>query len=151
MTSNPAQATALAPTSRPDLSTTTRSHALVASFLASQGYTDTLAAFKRDCADQYEVDGDDEPKEELDLREVVEEFLTTRMKSIAIAPAPLDDKLEGMVVKMVLPDRISRTVRLPTNVLSVSPGSLPTRNWDSTAGRFKACVSVCLVHATMSY
>jgi hypothetical protein len=143
MTSNSAEATALAPTSRPDLSTTTRSHALVASFLASQGYTDTLAAFKRECSDQYEVDGEDEPKEVLDLREVVEEFLTTRMKSVAIAPAPLEDKLDTMVVKMALPDRISRTIRLPTNVLSVSPGSLPARNWDPTVGLFKRCVSVC--------
>mgnify|MGYP001588686599 FL=1 len=129
------------PTSRPEQSVVTRSHQLVAGFLASQGYTDTLAAFNREAAAA--LDGVEllTPTEaSTDLRDVVADYLTSRMHALAIPAPPLEDELLRLKLESPLPTKITKVIRDGTNVLTVRRGVLPRRAWEGTSGRFKRYV-----------
>lgn len=142
MAEPPVEPTKATATSRPERSVVTRSHQLVASFLQSQGYLDTLAAFKREAAAAF--DGVELLTDDMitgaDLRDIVADYLTAKMQALAIPPAPLEEELERLEIKSPLPAKITKVIRDGTNVLTVRQGVLPRRNWDSAAGRFNRCV-----------
>lgn len=123
----------------------TQSHNLVARWLRSQGYHDTLAAFKRETLASYsealhlELEDDEgQSNKGPDLREVVEEFLSSRMQALQLPQAPLDEELGKIEVTMQLPEKVGKTIRDSTNVLTVRPGVFPQRSWDAVAGHFKS-------------
>lgn len=100
------------------------------------GYTETLAAFQRESAvELLEGTAASAP----DLREVVEDFLASRLQSLEIKQAPLEQALTDLAIKHALEDlKVVATIRETTNVLSVKSGVLPKRSWDTVAGRFKS-------------
>ncbi|KAL8280816.1 hypothetical protein RQP46_006820 [Phenoliferia psychrophenolica] len=127
------------PTSVPGQSVITRSHQLIASFLEAEGYTDTLAAFRREASAAFEgVDLLTPAEASTDLREVVEDYLTSRMHALAIPPAPLEDELLRLKLEAPLPTKVIKTIRDGTNVLTCRRGVLPKREWNGASGRFKS-------------
>ncbi|KAI5475485.1 WD40 repeat containing protein [Pseudohyphozyma bogoriensis] len=118
----------------------TQSHLLIARFLRSQGYNDTLAAFKREAAAVFlsdPLDLDADANKAPDLREVVEDYLTSRMASLELPPLPLEEELEKLEVTVKIPTKVVQTIRDSTNVLTVQSGVLPQRHWDTSTSQFK--------------
>ncbi|KAK4696783.1 hypothetical protein P7C70_g8317, partial [Phenoliferia sp. Uapishka_3] len=140
MISSPSSTSTSAPTtSRPQDSIITRSHVIILRFLESQGYIDTLSAFKREASSALsDVDLLSETDASTDLREVVEDYLAKRFNALEIPTAPLEEELQKLRCTGVVPNKVVKVIRDGTNVLSVRKGVLPRRSWDSQVGRFKS-------------
>ncbi|GAA5828733.1 hypothetical protein JCM11251_005855 [Rhodosporidiobolus azoricus] len=133
-------------------SASVESHRLVASFLRSMGYSDTLEALLRESSSTDErLPGlIERPSTAFgaghDLQDVVEEYLASRLarSKLEDPTAPLVDNLKRLELKGKLPDRVKTAITDGSNVLTVQRGILPKRSWDSDELRFRSEHIPCL-------
>ena len=88
---------------------------IVASYLAQQNYTDSLAAFTAETSLSIESNSTSP-----DLRELVEEYLAKQKAALAIPPPAIEEELKKLQLTSRIPSEISQTIQEATNVLSVT-------------------------------
>ncbi|ORY87476.1 WD40-repeat-containing domain protein [Leucosporidium creatinivorum] len=132
---------------------TIAAHKLVARFLLQAGYKDTLESFQRESAVEHpELNLQSDASlvsSQPDLRDVVEAWISSRIASLSIAPAPLEAELHDLELTAAIPEKVTTAIRDGTNVLSVKPGVFPKRTWDSTELRFKSESIPCFITASV--
>lgn len=130
--------------------------------IRTAGYNATLAAFQRESlAEHPELILDDTARGP-DLKEVVEDYISSRIASLSVAPAPLEAELDNLEPPAVIPSKVRDSevgllsallcadmsvlqvvtaIRDHTNVLSVKPGVFPRRTWNSAELKFTRLVA----------
>lgn len=98
---------------RPEHDTLLQSHLLVASFLSAQGYTSTLASFRLEAGAIFASASETRaPTKEVDLREVVDDYLEKKMRSLQVKEE--ESELEEQVARLSVKEDW-----LPTQVAEV--------------------------------
>lgn len=122
-------------------------HRLVARFLQHHSYTAALDAFLSDSAQTHprlsSVLNRDEPSTGEDLQDVVDDWMATRLARLRVSDpsVTLREQLEQLAYSETRVKPARTALREATNVLTVTRGVLPRRQWDSSELRFRTCVS----------
>lgn len=83
---------------------------LTAAHARTTGYKDTLASFQRESAVEHpELSLSDASltSTQPDLRDVVESWISSRIASLSIAPAPLEAELHDLELNAAIPEKVS--------------------------------------------
>ncbi|GJN90773.1 hypothetical protein Rhopal_003787-T1 [Rhodotorula paludigena] len=140
---------------RPQLDSSVEAHRLVARFLRSHGYTATLDSFLADATsnhprlpsllDRTGAAGQDAGH---DLQDVVDDWVSSRLARLKV-----DDPLETLrdqldqceLVEQEVPKgEVQTGVRDATNILTVTRGTLPRREWDTQESRYRSYDTSCI-------
>ncbi|GAA6047451.1 hypothetical protein JCM3770_001311 [Rhodotorula araucariae] len=140
----------------PPLDASLEAHRLVAHFLRSHRYSASLASFLDDSAETHprlahvlhleETAGSPRHAGQ-DLQDVVDSWVASRMARLKVddPTQSLRDNLDGLEYSDSGEPAPARTAfREPSNVLTVTRGILPRRQWDSSELRFRTDEVPCI-------